>query len=234
MGLFLIEKIFQKIVKTIFFRYICSLKSHFFDMKKFIFGVITAIIIMLIFKVLWDKKQTQETLEADSALIQTQIQNVSKLIVTEGHFAEVISYTDSQKYFMDLFSFDKKILIVVNADVTVSYDLQKITYDIDETNKKVTIKSIPEAEIKIFPKLKYYDISQSQINPFNTEDVNKIHKKVHAELEKKIAQSNLKKNAENRLITELANIVFLTKSIGWTLEYNGLPLENSIDKKLDN
>ncbi|MDO4229109.1 MAG: DUF4230 domain-containing protein [Capnocytophaga sp.] len=201
-------------------------------MKKFVFGMLTAIILLLSLKYFWDKKQAKETLEADSALIQTQIANVSKLVVTEGHFAEVISYTDSQKYFLDLFSFDKKILIVVNADVTVSYDLHKITYDIDEVNKKVIIKSIPEAEIKIYPKLKYYDISQSQVNPFNTDDVNKIYKKVNAELEKKIAQSSLKKNAENRLISELANIVFLTKSIGWTLEYNSLPIENSTDWKV--
>ena len=198
-------------------------------MKKFIFGMLTAIVLLISVKYFMDRKQEKETLEADSALIQTQIANVSKLVVTEGHFAEVISYTDSQKYLMDLISIDKKVLIVVNADVTVSYDLHKITYDIDQANKKVTIKSIPEAEVKIYPKMKYYDISQSQVNPFTAEDVNKIQKKVNVEIEKKIAQSNLKKNAENRLISELANIVFLTKSIGWTLEYNSFPIENAKD-----
>ena len=201
-------------------------------MKKFIFGMLTAIVLLISVKYFMDRKQEKETLEADSALIQTQIANVSKLVVTEGHFAEVISYTDSQKYLMDLISIDKKVLIVVNADVTVSYDLHKITYDIDEANKKVTIKSIPEAEVKIYPKMKYYDISQSQVNPFTAEDVNKIQKKVNVEIEKKIAQSNLKKNAENRLISELANIVFLTKSIGWTLEYNSFPIENTKDLQL--
>lgn len=201
-------------------------------MKKFIFGMLTAIVLLISVKYFMDRKQEKETLEADSALIQTQIANVSKLVVTEGHFAEVISYTDSQKYLMDLISIDKKVLIVVNADVTVSYDLHKITYDIDQANKKVTIKSIPEAEVKIYPKMKYYDISQSQVNPFTAEDVNKIQKKVNVEIEKKIAQSNLKKNAENRLISELANIVFLTKSIGWTLEYNSFPIENTKDLQL--
>lgn len=200
-------------------------------MKKFIFGILTAIVLLVSIQYFFKKNEEKEVLEADSALIRTQIANVSKLVVTEGHFAEVISYSDSQKYFMDLLSFDKKILIVANADVTVSYDLHKVTYDVDETHKKVIIQSIPEAEVKIYPNLKYYDISQSQVNPFNTEDVNKIQKKVQIELEKKIAQSNLKKNAENRLISELANIVFLTKSIGWTLEYNSRPIENADDWK---
>lgn len=200
-------------------------------MKKFVFGMLTALALFFSINYFINKKQEKETLEADSALIQTQIANVSKLIVTEGHFAEVISYTDSQKYFMDLLSFDKKILTVVNADVTVAYDLHKIVYDIDQINKKVIIKYIPEAEIKIYPKLKYYDISQSQVNPFSTDDVNKIQKRVYAELEKKIAQSTLKSNAENRLISELAHIVFLTKSVGWTLEYNNLPIEDTNDLK---
>lgn len=193
--------------------------------------MLTAIVLLVSIQYFFKKNEEKEVLEADSALIRTQIANVSKLVVTEGHFAEVISYSDSQKYFMDLLSFDKKILIVANADVTVSYDLHKVTYDVDETHKKVIIQSIPEAEVKIYPNLKYYDISQSQVNPFNTEDVNKIQKKVQIELEKKIAQSNLKKNAENRLISELANIVFLTKSIGWTLEYNSRPIENADDWK---
>lgn len=193
--------------------------------------MLTAIVLLVSIQYFFKKNKEKEVLEADSALIRTQIANVSKLVVTEGHFAEVISYSDSQKYFMDLLSFDKKILIVANADVTVSYDLHKVTYDVDETHKKVIIQSIPEAEVKIYPNLKYYDISQSQVNPFNTEDVNKIQKKVQIELEKKIAQSNLKKNAENRLISELANIVFLTKSIGWTLEYNSQPIENIDDWK---
>lgn len=193
--------------------------------------MLTALALFFSINYFINKKQEKETLEADSALIQTQIANVSKLIVTEGHFAEVISYTDSQKYFMDLLSFEKKILTVVNADVTVAYDLHKIVYDIDQTNKKVIIKHIPEAEIKIYPKLKYYDISQSQVNPFSTDDVNKIQKRVYAELEKKIAQSTLKSNAENRLISELAHIVFLTKSVGWTLEYNNLPIEDTNDLK---
>lgn len=198
-------------------------------MKRFFIGMLTAILIVLGVKYFLDKKTATETLEADTALIQTQIANVSKLIVTEGHFAEVISYTDSQKYFMDLISFDKKILIVVNADVTVAYDLRKIVYDIDPDNKVVHIKSIPKEEIKIYPKLKYYDISQSQINPFNTEDVNKIQKKVQAELEKKVAASSLKSNAKNRLITELSNIIFLTKSVGWRVEHNDMPVENSTE-----
>lgn len=201
-------------------------------MKRFILGALAALAVVALLYFVFKKKENKEILEADTALIQTQIENVSKLVVTEGHFAEVISYTESQKYFMDLFTVDKKILTVVNADVTVAYDLKRLQYEIDEAQKKVVIKYIPQAEIKIFPTLKYYDVSQSQINPFKAEDVEKIRKKVNLQLRKKVEASNLKTNAENRLLSELSNILVLTKSMGWTLEYNSLPLNDSQDLKL--
>jgi len=201
-------------------------------MKKFLLGVAVAVVALLLIKYFTDKKEDKERLEADTALIQTQIANVSKLVVTEGHFAEVLSYTDTQKYFMDLLSFDKKILTVVNADVTVAYDLHKISYEVNEEQKKVIIKSLPEAEVKIYPTMKYYDVSQSQVNPFTPADVEKIQKKVKAELERKVNASTLRSNAENRLLTELSNLIFATRVVGWTLEYQNTPIESREDFKM--
>ena len=196
-------------------------------MKKFLLGMATAAVVLLVVYFFKEKKEEEARLEADSALIQTQIANVSKLVVTEGHFTEVLSYVDTQKYFMDWFSFDKRILTIVNADVTVSYDLHKIAFEVDEAQRKVIIKSLPEAEVKIYPKMKYYDISQSQINPFKAEDVPKI--------EKKIAASNLKSNAQDRLFSELSTLIFATRAVGWTLEYNNIPIDNEETiKKLAN
>ena len=97
------------------------------------------------------------------------------------------------------------------------------------------IKSLPEAEVKIYPKMKYYDISQSQINPFKAEDVPKIEKKVNEVLEKKIAASNLKSNAQDQLFSELSTLIFATRAVGWTLEYNNIPIDNEETiKKLAN
>ena len=201
-------------------------------MKRFLLGMVTAAVVLLVAYLFKERKEEEMRLEADSALIQTQIANVSKLVVTEGHFTEVLTYTDTQKYFMDWFSFDKKILTVVNADVTISYDLHQITYEIDEQQKKVIIQSLPEAEIKIYPTMKYYDVTQSQLNPFKAEDVQKIEKQVKAMLQKKIATSTLKSNAENRLLTELSHLIFATRAVGWTLEYHNVPIQTADELKM--
>jgi len=183
-------------------------------------------LIILAFKFCQFKKDDDKDIEYNTNLIQQQILNVGKLVVTEGHFSEVITYKNQQKYFLNMVSFEKKALVVVNANVTVAYDLHKMKYDIDEKNKTITILNIPKEEITINPDIKFYDIEQSQMNPFTGDDYNKINKSVKANLAKKIENSSLKTNAQNRLISELSKILILTNSMGWKLQYNGKTIES--------
>lgn len=193
--------------------------------NKIIFLVLFAVIGFLIYQLITVKKDTS-TVEYDTALIQQQIKNVGKLVVTEGHFSEVMTYKDQKKYIGDLITFDKKALVIINADVTVSFDLSKVEYDIDAPNKVVTIKSIPEEELKISPDIKYYDVEQSTFNEFTGNDYNKINKIARENLAKKIEKSTLKSNAKNRLVSELSKILIVTNSMGWTLRYNGEEVES--------
>jgi hypothetical protein len=194
--------------------------------KRTIVIAILVVIIILAFKFCEFKKDDDTSLDYNTNLIQQQIVNVGKLVVTEGHFSEVVTYKNQQKYMMDMLSFEKKALVIVNADVTVSYDLHQMKYDIDEKNKIITILSIPKEEIKISPDIKFYDVEQSQMNPFTGDDYNKINKSVRANLAKKIEKSSLKSNAQNRLISELSKILILTNSMGWKLQYNGKEISN--------
>ena len=190
-------------------------------------GIIAGI--FLLFKFCDFKKNDDDDISYNTNLIQQQIVNVGKLVVTEGHFSEVITYKNQQKYLLDMVSFEKKALIVVNADVTVAYDLHKMKYDIDEKNKTITIVSIPKEEIKISPDIQFYDVEQSKLNPFTGDDYNKINKSVKANLAKKIEKSSLKSNAQNRLISELSKILILTNTMGWQLRYEGKLIESEKD-----
>lgn len=198
------------------------------ESRRWILVLLLAIIVYLIYQ-LSTKSNSTSSIEYDTNLIEQQIKNVGKLVVTEGHFSEVITYKDQKKYLLDILSFEKKALVVVNAEVTVSFDLSKITYDIDAPNKTLTIKFIPKEEIKIYPDYKYYDMQSTKLNDFNAEDYNKINKTVRANLAKKIEKSSLKTNAKNRLVTELSNMLILTKSMGWKLQYNGEQIKTESD-----
>lgn len=194
-------------------------------MKNSIIGVLIGIILTFLVYFFLNKKQENEEVLKSTQLIEKQIKNTSKLVVTEGYFSDIISYSDAKKYLGDFFSFDKKALVVVNAEVLVSFDLQQIEYHIDEKSKTLEIKKIPEAEIKIFPKLSFHDLDQSSFNPFTAQDHNKIRHKAEEVILTKVEESSLKKNAKNRLITELSKILILTKSMGWTLTHHNIIIE---------
>ena len=204
----------------------------FTSIERLIIVILAIFVVYLGYKVI--SKTSNETTITDSALLERKIKNVGKLVVTEGHFAEVITYEDQKSFIGDWVTFDKKALIVANAEVTVSYDLHLIDYTINETAKTVTIKNIPKAEVKIYPTLEFYDVNQSKFNPFDGEDYNKINKKVKVDFQKKIAQSSIITNAENRLVSELSKILILTNSMGYTLVYKGKNLdEKTLSSSID-
>ena len=196
-------------------------------MKNILFGVVLTLIILFTFKYCGDKREDAIVLKESSALIQESLKNVGKLVVTEGHFSQVFNYNNSKDLFANLISADKKALVIVNADVTIAYDLSKIEYNLDEESKTLTILSIPDEEIKISPDFEYYDIQADYLNPFEAKDYNAIKETVNKQLLNKIEVSELKINAKNRLISELSKFYILTNSLGWTLQYNENRIDNS-------
>ena len=200
--------------------------------NRIITVLITVVTIVLLFKFCTFKKSDSSSIENNTALIQQQILNVGKLVVTEGHFAEVLTYKNKDSYLGGMVSFHKKALLVVNADVTVSYDLHLIKYNIDQKNKTITIVNIPKEEIKISPDIQFYDVDQSKLNPFTGDDYNKISRSAKASIAKKIEKSTLKTNAQNRLISELSKMLILTNSMGWKLQYQGNVIGKESDFKI--
>jgi hypothetical protein len=189
------------------------------------------LIVAIVLYNFFTKSSNTTTLEYDTNLIQTQIKNVGKLVVTEGHFAEVLTYQDKKETYVPGLTFDKKALVVINADVTVSFDLSQVKYDINAENKILTITNIPKEEIKISPDYKYYNTESSTFNEFTGDDYNKINKIARANLTKKIEKSSLKTNAKNRLLSELSKMLILTNSMGWTLKYEETIIKNEQDLK---
>ncbi len=204
-------------------------------MKRILIGVVITLALVLVFRSCSAEKEEESILRENSMLIQEQIVNVSKLIVTEGHFSEVYTYKDSQQLFGPLITADKKALVVVNAEATVAYDLSKLVFEVDEPAKTLYIKSIPEPEINLNPDFEYYDVTADFLNQFNEKDYNKIKKSVTASLLRKVRASSLLSNAQNRLISELSKFYILTNSMGWSLVYkdqtikspDGIPLEDA-------
>jgi hypothetical protein len=108
----------------------------------------------------------------------------------------------------------------------VEYDLRQLETKIDQESKTVTITIVPEPVINIYPDFEYYDVTQDYLNQFEAKDYNKIKTSITEQFRKKIEASDLKDNAQERLMNELLNIYVLTKSLGWSLVYNEVIIEN--------
>jgi len=208
-----------------------NLSNNISEVRKWIVIVLISLVLFFGYQYFTSNKNSS-SIEYDTLLIQQEIKNVGKLVVTEGHFAEVMTYKDKRETYIPGLSFDKKAIVIINADVTVGFDLSLVQYDVDEEKKTVTILSIPKEEIKISPDIKYYDIESSSFNEFSPSDYNKISKIAKINLTKKIEKSSLKSNAKNRLMSELSKMLIVTNTLGWTLIYNGETINDKNKFKL--
>ncbi len=197
-------------------------------MRNFILGLLSTALLAAGLLYFLGKLDTSSTQITASQILQSQLKNVSKLVVTEGHFSEIITYTDAKKMYLDMFTAEKKAIVLVNAKATIGYDLSKIKHQIDEPTKTITILELPAPEITIIPEVKYHNLQEDFFNPFTPEDHNQIQQKVSEQLQSKIKSSSLFKNAKNRLLSELHQLYILTNSLGWTLKHNSKTLDTTI------
>lgn len=153
-------------------------------------------------------------------MVLNGIQNLSKLVVSEGNFSEMYSFTDAKKYFYGYVTFEKKAMLSVNAKVEVGYDLSELEIQIDSVGKQIIINKIPKEEILISPDIKYFDLQQSQFNTFSKQELNKLNAKAIEKIKSTITVSRLQKDAKTRLFEELSKIYQLSKIYNWKVVDN--------------
>ena len=72
-------------------------------MRKIIPIILAVLVIFFAWKYFQEKDNQRDQLIESTGLIEKQIKNVGKLVVTEGNFAQVFSYNDSRKFYFDVF-----------------------------------------------------------------------------------------------------------------------------------
>ncbi len=185
-----------------------------------IIGPIAALLIGILGTYAYFSFEKDSNTSEHSQIIQNEIKNLSKLIVVEGSYANVYSYKDVDQYLGDWLSFEKKVLVVVNAKAQVTYDMKQLEVELDSVTKTIFLNKIPPPEVQIIPDIQYYDIQQSTFNQFSSEEMNSVKKKAIKEIENMTELSDLKKQANERLEIELHNIFILSKSLGWQVKNN--------------
>lgn len=164
---------------------------------------------------LWYENKAEKHQKEEVKVVLRGIQNLRKLVVSEGVFSEMYSFSDTKKYFYDYISFEKKAILSINAKVEVGYDLSKLEIQIDSVGKQIIINKIPKEEVLISPDIKYFDLQQSRFNTFSRSELNMLNDRAIEKIKTTITVSDLRKDAKKRLFEELSKIYQLSKIYNW-------------------
>ncbi|WP_372744058.1 DUF4230 domain-containing protein [Lutibacter sp.] len=177
------------------------------------------------------KKDLSDSEKEQTQIILNEIKNVRKLVVVESTFSQMYNYEKSKYFLIEQFSFDKKVILAVQANIQISYDLSKMKIETDTINKKVIINYIPKEEVFISPKISYFDFEQSTFNTFTKEELNKVHARSIQKIKEASDIASLKEKARIQLVEELKKIYKMTTLLDWEfVDHTGLNIDQNTFK----
>ncbi len=170
---------------------------------------------------LYLKKTVFDVIKSDNtSVVLEKIQTVTKLIAVEGNFSQL--YHHKSYYDYDFFNlFQKKIILRVNAKVSVGYDFKNINITIDSLAKTVTLNEWPKPEIlSIDHDIDYFDIKEGVFASFKPEEYTEISRNAKKVIENKAYETSLFKKAEEQKDNYIKMLDMALKSGGWHFVIN--------------
>ena len=151
----------------------------------------------------------------DYYILTNQITKMNKMVVLEQDFSNMQKTKITNKLLgLDALPVsEKEIVIFTKAKAQVSYDLHKMKIEVDSTNKKLIIKELPNAEIKIFSDAEISSLDDSFFNRFSQEDFKRITTNAKKNAEKNIDQPKLRNEGRKQLLQNLNDIFVLAKAL---------------------
>lgn len=159
----------------------------------------------------------EDSSASNSHVIAYEIRKLNKMIVAEQMFSDVYSHKNSRYVpgLQDYFSFDKKVLFLVNAKVQAVYDLKNLEVEIDSANQAIIIRKVPKLEVNVYPDVKIYDMEQSTFNSFDKDELNAVQERAVAHINKTVDKARIEKEAHQQLIENLGELYLLAKTYHW-------------------
>ncbi|MBV7269615.1 DUF4230 domain-containing protein [Winogradskyella luteola] len=196
------------------------------------FTIIISILVTLGLVTVLKQWKTKKKTNEQSILLLDKIKRVCKFITVEGDFAEIYHYEDVKEKFLKLISSRKKALVIINAKAHVGFDLSKVRMNSHPKSKTVVLSHFPQPEVlSIESNINYYDKQDGMFNKFEASDLTELHTKAKEHIMDKIPESGLYNVAKLEALEAIQLIENLVETIGWTLDYSALKIEED-DKKM--
>ena len=159
----------------------------------------------------------QEQKRESAEVLLEKIEKVAKLIAVEGHFSEIYEYNDFRYH--DIAPLRKKALIRVHATVAAGYDLEGMSIEVHEDQKRIILPLPSEPTIlSIDQRLSYYDIQEGVFNTFDEKDLTELQNRTRDVIRSKALESDLLETAREQGEDWIDMLKSLAEASGWTLE----------------
>lgn len=197
------------------------------------FIIIISVLVTIGLVILYEHWKTKKIANEQSIILLDKIKRVCKFVTVEGDFAEIYHYEDVKAKFLKLISSRKKALVIINAKAHVGFDLSKVQMSSNTKTKTVVLTHFPEPEVlSIESNINYYDKRDGMFNRFAAADLTDLNTKARAHILEKVPESGLYNIAKQEALEAILLIENIVQTIGWTLDYSALKIEEKEDKKL--
>jgi hypothetical protein len=181
---------------------------------KQIIGFSLGVIITLL-TIYFFKNFGKDEANTDYYILTNQISKMNKMVVLEQDFSSMQKTKITSKLLgLDVLpSSQKELVIFTKAKAQVSYDLHKMKLEVDSANKKLIIKKLPNADIKIFTDAEISSLDDSFFDRFTQEDFKRITTNAKKNAEKTVDQTKLRNEGRKQLLQNLNDIFVLAKAL---------------------
>ena len=178
----------------------------------FTIGVILTLLLVYFFR---NFGKNDDQVSTDYYVLTNQISKMNKMVVLEQDFSSMQKTKITSKLLgLDVLpSSQKELVIFTKAKAQVSYDLHKMKLEVDSANKKLIIKELPNADIKIFTDAEISSLDDSFFDRFTQEDFKRITTNAKKNAEKTVDQTKLRNEGRKQLLQNLNDIFVLAKAL---------------------
>lgn len=176
---------------------------------------------MLFLFLIWNTitKKADDKVQNDFYIITNQIRKMNKMVVMEQDFSSMQKTKITSELLGGMLpNMEKELITFTKTNAQVSYDLNKMKLEVDSTNKKLIIKELPNADIRITPSVEIQSMDDSFLDRFNQKDLQKVTKSAKDNAYKTVNQQRLRDEGRKQLLENLNNIFVLAKALNYKIE----------------
>lgn len=188
--------------------------------NKTIIAFVLGAAAMLLLFFIWNAitKKAEDKVQNDYYIITNQITKMNKMVVMEQDFSSMQKTKISSELLGGILpKIEKELITFTKTNAQVTYDLTKMKIDVDSVNKKLIIKELPNADIRITPSVEIQSLDDSFFNRFDEKDFQKITKSAKDNAYKSVNQNRLRDEGRKQLLQNLDNIFVLAKALNYKI-----------------